>query len=58
MLTGRTMHRLGFNKKLILQVEVGSVRYDPDPRVLEVATKRFRDATIEDLQELQEKDNE
>lgn len=53
-LTGRTRYRLGFGKKLVLQVEEAGRSYDDtDPMDLYGRPYScFRDATLEDLQTL------
>ena len=56
MLTGKTRYRVGWFRKLIIQVEEMYNNADyRDPHDMGQTFPRFRDATVEDLQELQDR---
>lgn len=53
MLTGRTRYRIGFRKKLVLQVEVWYRPFARNPCTKTTPYGAWRDATIEDMQQIQ-----
>lgn len=58
MLTGRTGWRMGWRKKLIMQVEYWAIPFSMDPFRKVSPVREWRDATIMDLQVVERGDVE